>query len=337
MKVGDIGEFALLEHIKTLVERLQVGLDSLKGIITGIGDDAAAWRMNEGIYLACTDGLVDGVHFNSGLTPWRAVGWKALAASLSDIAAMGGAPCYCLVSLALPRDIAVEEVEDIYQGLLSLANDTGVAVIGGNTGASSVVSVNTTVLGYIGPGSDNLPMTRGEARPGDQIAVTGYLGLAALGLQVLGHAKWSGLDSEAEELLGRRLYYPQPRISEGMLLRRIGVRAAIDVSDGLVSDLDRLCQASHVSARVGVEDLPLHPLITSMGWKAVEAALTGGEDYELVFTAPLELIERARTALSLPITVIGDITEACAERVSVQDTRGNMLLLDKGGWQHFVS
>lgn len=334
MKVSKIGEFALLERLSTLVEEAQPGLGKLMGVTIGIGDDAAAWRGKGGTYLACVDGVVDGVHFDSAFMPWQAVGWKAIAVSLSDIAAMGGVPEYALVTLELPPDIEVEGVEEMYRGLLDLATTMKVVIIGGNITAGPVVSVNTTVIGHIKPGG--LAMSRRGACPGDKIGVTGFLGLAALGLQLLGDEGICGLDMQTEELLRSRFLYPEPRVAEGTLLREAGVKAAIDVSDGLLSDLGHLCQASGVSACIEVENLPLHGKVTNLGCRAIEAALNGGEDYELLFTTPEETMKKVRAKLSVPVWEIGRIVEARPERVAVYDINGNPLEVERAGWQHFA-
>ncbi|MFC1929808.1 thiamine-monophosphate kinase, partial [Chloroflexota bacterium] len=185
MKVSEMGEFGLIDLLTKMVagSRNKQHL-SWQQLIIGMGDDAAAWQGDASVQLATVDSLIQDVHFSLDITPWYELGWKSLAVNLSDIAAMGGVPGYALVSLALPGDINVDDVVVMYQGMIELAQQHEVALIGGDTCRAALVSITITVLGSIG-GKDKGVLKRSAAKPGDKIAVTGYLGGAAAGMEML--------------------------------------------------------------------------------------------------------------------------------------------------------
>jgi len=179
-------------------------------------------------------------------------------------------------------------------------------------------------------------LLRSTAKPGEQIAVTGELGTAAAGLEML--TKRLQFDTESTASLRQAFLHPYPRIAEGELLVEQRIRTAIDISDGLVSDLKQICKASRVSARIEVERVPIHPAVkANFGDKAIELALSGGEDYELLFTGSAETIARVKKAASCPITVIGEITAARAGEVTLVDSEGKTLTLGRAGWEHFIT
>ncbi|MDY6893192.1 MAG: thiamine-phosphate kinase, partial [Chloroflexota bacterium] len=297
MKVHELGEFALIDLIAETI-----GKPSRDDLVLGIGDDAAAWRTGQSIQIGTTDTLVENIHFTLETATWRDLGWKALAINISDIAAMGGTPCYALVSLGLPPETEVDNVVELYQGLLEVATQFDVDICGGNVSSAPVAVITITV---IGEASEHL-LTRSAALPGDHIAVTGHLGQAGAGLRML--KSGSEFDPETTAFLRDAHLRPYPRVSEGQVLVQHGVRAAIDLSDGLISDLEHIARASHVGARIWVHTLPIHPLVhAAFGEESLGLALSGGEDYELLFTARREVIDRASNLMSSPVTVIGEI------------------------------
>jgi len=332
MKVSELGEFGLIDLLAKMVSGLQnKQLASWHQLIVGIGDDAAAWHGDASIQLATVDSLVQDVHFSLNTTPWKELGWKALAVNLSDIAAMGGVPRYALVSLSLPDYTEVEDVAALYKGMIELAQQFEVAIIGGDTSRAPVVSITITVLGSTKNGHI---LARSAARPGDKIAVTGYLGAAAAGLEML--ANQLQFDPEATDYLRDAFLRPLPRVAEGQLLIKQGVETAIDISDGLVSDLSHICKASQVSARVEVDRLPVHPIVeANFGDKSLELALSGGEDYELLFTAPAGVIDKIKGEAACPVTVIGEISGDKTGGITLVDIKGNPCNLPKAGWEHF--
>jgi len=327
MKVSELGEFGLIDLLAKMV-----GGGQDEHLLIGIGDDAAAWQGDASIQLATVDSFIQDVHFPSGLASWNELGWKAMAVNLSDIAAMGGLPRYALVSLALPDNTEVDDVTTLYTGMLELAQQFGVAIIGGDISRAPLVAITIAVFG----GSQKRQiLTRSTAKQGELVAVTGYLGAAAAGLEML--TKGLKFDPQATACFRQAFLHPYPRIAEGQLLVNQGVKTAIDLSDGLISDLNQICKASQVSARVEIERVPIEPRVKAeFGDRALELALSGGEDYELLFTARAEVIDRVKRKAVSPITVIGDIV-AGNKGVTVVDSQGKPVSLTKRGWEHFIT
>jgi len=334
MKVSDVGEFGLIDLLSKMVADSPVKKAGQQ-LIIGIGDDAAAWQGDSSIQLATADCLIQDVHFSLEITPWYDLGWKALAANLSDIAAMGGIPKYTLISLAMPDNTEVEDITSLYQGMIELAQQSDVAIIGGDTSSASLVIIAITVIGNTGS-QDKLTLTRSAAKPGDKIAVTGYLGTAAAGWEML--TRKLQFPADAADCLKGAFFHPCPRIAEGQLLLAQGVKTAIDISDGLISDLNHICKASQVGARVELEYLPILPIVkANFGDKAQEMALSGGEDYEIIFTARNEIVENVKKEASCPVTIIGEITAEKPAQVTLVDNKGNPVKIRKTGWEHFTT
>jgi len=332
MKVSELGEFGLIELLSEVVA--QSGKDPQ--IVVGIGDDAAAWRDGDSTLLATTDTLVQGVHFTAEST-WRELGWKAVAINLSDIAAMGGLPRYALVSLSLPGDTEVEDVIQLYRGMAEIAQQFNLAVIGGNISSAPLVVIT---LAVIGQGQSEGILTRSAAVPGDLIAVTGYLGSSAAGMRMLTHHY--RFEPETMAFLRKAHLQPQPRVAEGQLLVRRGVLATIDISDGLVADLGHLCKASEVGAILKAAQVPIHPRVKAAFPKeSLDFALSGGEDYELLFTASEEVIHSVKEEVDktlradCPISIIGEIRSE--EGVTLLDKEGQPFQIKEKGWEHFIS
>ena len=336
MKVSELGEFGLIDLLSGMADGSQDReAEAWRQLILGIGDDAAAWYGDTSIQLATVDSLIQDVHFSLDITPWEELGWRALAANLSDIAAMGGLPQYGLVSLALPGDTEVEDITALYKGMLELAQHFGVAIVGGDTSSAALVIINITILGNT-KGQGNHILTRSAAKPGEKVAVTGHLGAAAAGLEMLN--KRLPFDSEAKTGLKKAFLQPYPRVAEGQILVKHGVRAAIDISDGLLSDLNHICQVSRVSARIEIDRVPVQPAVkANFGDKALELALSGGEDYELLFTASADIVDKVKAAAACPITVIGEITNDQPGKITLVDSQGDPVALPKAGWEHFTT
>jgi thiamine-monophosphate kinase len=334
MKVSELGEFGLISLLAKIAYRTRDNQSpAWQNLLIGIGDDAAAWRSDVSTQLLTVDSFIQDEHFSLAMTSWQEAGWKALAVNLSDIAAMGGVPQYAVVSLALPGDTEVDDIKALYQGMTELAQEFGVAIVGGDISRAPQVALNITVLGSTGNRNGTM-LTRSGARPGERIAVTGYLGAASAGLEML-----SGkltFDDKTSARLKQAFLKPHPRVNEGRLFLEQGVKAAIDISDGLVSDLGHICQASKLGARLEVSTVPVDPAARAgFGDRALELALSGGEDYELLFTASAEIIDNVSKIAKCPITVIGDMVADKEQRVSLFDQKGNPFKLDRGGWEHF--
>jgi len=335
MKVSELGEFGLIDLLAKMAYRAQDNQKaSWQQLVIGIGDDAAAWRGDTSIQLATIDSLIQDVHFSLGVTSWEDLGWKAMAVNLSDIAAMGGIPSYALVSLALPSHTKVEEISALYKGMIELTQQFEVAIVGGDTSSAPLVAINITILGSA-RGQDKHILTRSAARPGDKVAVTGELGAAAAGVKMLNRKLQ--FSPEATACVKKASLRPFPRIAEGQLLVEQGVKTAIDISDGLIQDLGHICKASQVSARIEIDRVPIQPEVkANFSDEALELALSGGEDYELLFTAGTEVIDKVKKAASCPVTVIGEIVADETSRITLVDKEGKPFNLDKTGWEHFA-
>ncbi len=334
MKVSEIGEFGLIDRLAGLAYGARdKEAESWRRLILGIGDDAAAWHGEASVQLATVDSLVQDVHFILGLTSWGELGWRAMAANLSDIAAMGGVPRYALVSLALPGDTEVDDVVALYKGMIELARSFGVAIVGGDTSRSPRLVINITILGSVKNRSQHI-LTRSAAKAGEKVAVTGYLGAAAAGLEVL--RQHITIDAESDASLKQAFLKPYPRVAEGQVLVEQGVRAAMDISDGLLGDLKHICEASGVGARIEIERVPVHPAVkANFGDRALELALSGGEDYELLFTAGDDVMKRVTASVSCPVTVIGEIKADKKGGIILVDRAGKEVIPEQTGWEHF--
>lgn len=337
MRISDIGEFGLIERI-----RRSFAAGSKKAPI-GIGDDAAALCVSPGqSLLATADMLIEGVHFDLATTDFYSLGWKSAAVNLSDIAAMGGAPRFCLAALAIPRRTSVEQITAFYRGLHALLQKHKVLLVGGDTcGSKRDFVVSITLLGEA---PKNEILTRSGARPGDIVFATGTLGDSAAGLELTRIAKRDVRRNRAtsppqtkylRKLIERHIR-PVPRVQWGRKLAASGCASAmIDVSDGLSSDLGHLCEASRVGAEIALDRIPLSlPLqrMRGLSKEAVEYALSGGEDYELLFTVPPHREEMLQT-IRIEATRIGIITKGRSLRII--DAQGRKRPFSPSGYDHF--
>lgn len=334
MKVSQIGQFGLIDRIAKLIEdACQPQAESWQNLRMGVGDDCAVWQGERTCYLSKVDSQVQGVHFTLDNIGWQDLGWKALAVNLSDIAAMGGQPLYALISLGLPLDTELEDVMDLYKGLLELAGSTGTAVIGGHVSASEKLFIDVQVTGRTASPEGSV-LSRSAAQSGDQVAVTGFLGSAAAGLKIL--KQKLALESSIHNYLQAAFAHPEPRLAEGKLLLESGVKCAIDISDGLIADLTHICQSSGVAAEIETEKLPIREEVKSaFGDNALDLALSGGEDYQILFTTPPEVLEAVKKTCSYPITVIGKITARPTGEITLIEKSGKPSLSASAGWDHF--
>ena len=277
-------------------------------VLQGMGDDVAVFEAKGKTLLATTDILIEGIHFEQAWMDPYHLGRKALAVNLSDIAAMGGIPRYFLLSLGLPRDLSLSYVSRFYRGLREMARPFRVDLIGGDTSLSQKLIVNICLLGE---GKREALLYRKGAEAGDDLFVSGSLGDSALGLKIL---KSEGARGKPRSLVERHLS-PRPRVALGQAIARQRLaNAMIDVSDGLLIDAGHLLEESGKGARVWEERIPLsrpfRKRILSYSQDPYSVALSGGEDYELLFTAPPSARDRI-SSLSLlhriPITRIGEI------------------------------
>ena len=330
MKASDLGEFGLIARLKEAL----AGAGQPPSLVVGIGDDAAAWQA-DGVQLVTTDTLIEGTHFSLRHWSWRDVGWNALAVNISDIAAMGGAPEQALLTLALPPQMEVNDIDALAAGLLEAGREYGAPIVGGDIVACDTTMVTVTVIGraIVGEAGEPLLMTRDAARAGDVIAVTGHLGDSAGGLRVL--VEQIECAAEAASHLKQAHLHHQPPLAVGQAAAGAGVRAAIDVSDGLLQDLGHICEASELSAVVRAAQVPISPaLAQAFPQDALSLACSGGEDYQLLIAAPRELVERVAQEADVPVTAIGEMIADGERHVRLLDENGREITPASAGWDH---
>jgi thiamine-monophosphate kinase len=335
MQVKDLGEFGVIDLLNRMVVKERRGSDHGAPfnfrLLVDTGDDTAAWQASEATELFTTDTVVEAVHFTRCTTPWRDLGWKSLASNISDIAAMGGQPTYALVTLGLPPETEIEDLKQLYQGMLEIGNKYGVAIVGGDMVRSPVVFITVALTGV----RQGKPMLRSTARPGDRVAVTGYIGSSGGGLKVMQEGIQAS--TEAIEYLCQAHRRPKPAVSSGAVLARDGVVTAMDISDGLADDLSKLCLASQVSARIFAEQVPVHPFLKeTFPEEYLDLALNGGEDYQLLFTAPPKVMELVLPKLPEEAGVIGEIVAGTPGGVVLVDSSGSETIAGRAGWDHFA-
>lgn len=331
----------------------------------GAGDDAAVIKITEDSYLlATTDSQVEGVHFLSQFAAPADIGRKSVAVNVSDIAAMGGIPTYCLVSLILPKTLQEDYADQLYDGIIEECRRYDIQIIGGNISTGRELVIGISMLGKAIP--SQLLLRKG-AKPGDKILVTGSLGGAAAGLQLLlknpspalpipplsgrEHVASPPYKGELEGVIARndkeiallsRLFTPTPRLQEARIIAgKQRATSMIDISDGLGADLNHICESSKVGARIYEEKIPVTDTVGEVAEKLKknlwELALNGGEDYELCFTVPesevVGIISEVKQQTGTDVSVIGEI---------LPEDQGKWLVLKNGktvplpaeGWDH---
>lgn len=333
------------DFIASLKQRVVANGLKTESLIAGLGDDAAVFRSSAGKENVITaDLLVEDIDFRRTTTPPVLLGHKALAVSLSDIAAMGARPLWSLISIGVPEDVwQTEFVNQFYDGLLELANHYGVQLIGGDTSRTNEsIVIDSVVAGECAAGT---AVMRSGASPGDQIFVTGSLGAAAAGLRLIergAHLAEQNLADEDSQKLDHvliRQLRPEPRVGWGIVLGEEQLATSmIDLSDGLSSDLNRVCEASGVGALIDSALLPIdNRVIELCGRRALDPlqlALHGGEDFELLFTIkPADAARLPRRVDGVEIKRVGEITNS---NEGVKISEGPRIWdLKPGGWKHF--
>src|SRR5215212_9574806 len=330
-RVRDVGEFGLIE---LLAASLPAEAQAASDLQLGIGDDAAVWQPTPGEKIVVTtDSLVEGVHFRRDWTDWESLGHKSLAVNISDLAAMGAIPRVAVVSLGLDGTERVVDLQAFYMGLGALAQRHDMAIAGGDIVRSPQgLVIHVTALGET---RDQRVLTRSGANVGDLIGVTGTLGASAAGLRLL------GLDSTdtrrraaTSAQLIRAHLKPEPRVAVGATLLEHGATSAMDLSDGLLGDLPKILSASGVAARIVEADIPIAAAVQALfpeEW--VDMALRGGEDYELLFTAP----RLSWDAIEAAARKTGDSVKAIGEIVTSGPNLQGIELLGRDGARRTVS
>lgn len=358
MQIKDLGEFGVIDMLNAMVVEQRSG--PANGANLGFhlkvdtGDDTAAWQAGAGTELFTTDTMVEGVHFTRITTPWRDLGWKSMASNISDVASMGGLPLYALVTLGLPPETEIDHLEDLYRGMLEINNEYGVAIIGGDMVRSPVVFITVGLTGVLPGQTPVQPMLRSTAEAGDLLAVTGFLGGSGGGLKMMLEA---GIESgvpagqespEAARYLPGAAQYliechrrPRPAVVQGRMLAELGVKTAMDISDGLADDAGKLLRSSSLGSsglagRLYAENLPVHPALKeTFPQEWLELALHGGEDYQLLFAADPGRMEQVLALLPQPAAVVGEVVAGEPGRISILDVHGQEIAIHSAGWDHF--
>ncbi|SVA17470.1 uncharacterized protein METZ01_LOCUS70324 [marine metagenome] len=328
--VSSISEFELIRRLDFVLAEEMTSISRQQNIVLGIGDDAAIIRPGVESQVITTDTMVDGVHFLMDSINMRNLGWKSLAVNYSDIASMGCTPSHSVITLGLTPTQRVEDLEDMYRGFSDLMKENGGEIVGGDIVRSGTFFISVTVVGE--SDSQNI-LRRDSAVPGDLIGITGQLGCSAAGLEALASQDRERNPSNSHFISAHTR--PIPRIAQGMTLRETGVSTAMDISDGLLADLGKLCAASDVGADIEIDLIPADSFLKKAypgRWK--ELSVTGGEDYELLFTASTEKIGQLTAAGNLDFSVIGTITGS-PKTVRVFDGNGKEVIYQSGGWDHF--
>lgn len=337
-ELGALGEFGLIELLTANIQ-----IHHPDSLIKGVGDDAAVLPSGDMCTVVSTDMLLEGVHFDLSYFPLKHLGYKAITVNLSDICAMNAVPTHITVSMAMSSKFSLEAVEEIYAGMLMACNRYQVDLIGGDTSTSKQgLCISITAIGKAKPSE---VVYRNGAKPNDLLCVSGDLGGAYIGFQLLEREKRVFLsnpaaqpDLEGNDYILERQLKPEARTDIRNVLESLGIKATamIDISDGLASEVFHLCSQSNVGMNVYEEKIPIDPLTYN---KAIEmeidptlAALSGGEDYELLFTISQTDYEKIKNHAD--ITIIGHCTEA-KEGIHLISKNGNVHPLKAQGWKAF--
>ncbi|MGJ1205553.1 thiamine-phosphate kinase [Sphingobacterium lactis] len=337
--LNELGEFGLIDHLTQSIQLTQ------KSTVKGIGDDAAVLDFANKKTLISTDLLLENVHFDLRYVPLKHLGYKAIQVNLSDIYAMNGIASQVTISIGLSSKFPLEAVEEIYEGALLACQNYNVDLVGGDTSTSQQgLVLSVTSIGYAD--ADAIAYRSG-AQEGDLICVSGDLGGAYVGLQLLEREKQIFLenpniqpDLEGKDYIIERQLKPEARKDIVELLASLDIKphAMIDVSDGLASEILHICKASNVGCKLYEEKIPLDPMTyetaREFGLDPTVCALSGGEDYELLFTVPQSDYDKVKNQME--ITVIGHITEAAAGYQLISKS-GNVHDIKAQGWNAFKS
>ena len=335
--MGKVGEFGFIEKIRSAMQAKN------PSVVLGIGDDAAIFKPTKGHEMVfTTDMLVEGRHFDfKWITPWQ-LGAKTMAVNVSDCAAMGAKPTAAVVSLGVPANFPVKDLEAFYDGLKGWGEQFGAQVVGGDTVGSDKFVVNVALVGEVEAGK---ALRRSGAKAGDALFVTGTLGDSAAGLHCLQHpSNKKDAEKHSEAHLIKRHLTPVPRFTVGRTLSgKKMATSAIDISDGLSSEVHHLCEESGVGAEIHEEALPISPYLAHYcgenGLNPLDFALHGGEDYELLFTVPLTRISEAVQKLpgetGVAVKSIGRMVPK-VKGITLITKKGGRVPLPAKGFDHFA-
>lgn len=337
-ELSELGEFGLIEHLTRQVEIVQ------ESTIKGVGDDAAVLDFSDKQTLVSTDILLENVHFDLRYSPLKHLGYKAVQVNLSDIYAMNGQPSQITVALGISSKFPLEAIEEIYEGIHIACKKYKVDLVGGDTSSSAQgLVISVTSIGYVDP---EKVVYRSGAKEGDLLCVSGDLGGAYTGLQLLEREKQIFLenpqiqpDLEGKDYIVERQLKPEARKDIIELLQKLELlpTAMIDVSDGLASEIFHICKSSNVGCRIYEDKIPIDPMTydtsREFGLDPTICALNGGEDYELLFTIPQSQYDKIKTVLA-DVSIIGHITEK-KSGIDMVSKSGNIHPLKAQGWNAF--
>jgi thiamine-monophosphate kinase len=346
-EIATVGEFGLIDRIRRIVDFPVDDATLRDDLLVGISDDTAVYQPTPGkVQLLTTDAFVEGIHFDLTFTSFKHLGWKAMAANLSDIAAMGGVPRYATITLALPKKISLEMVEEFYAGATHACKTYSCLIVGGDTVASTGNTMIAVTL--TGEAPNGHVKYRTGARVGEYLCVTGHLGGSIGGLKILQREKKRFAESQDTKdfqpdldpytpALEKHLM-PKPRLDLSKILAdRVAIGGMIDVSDGVASEVHHLCRESNVGAEIFEHNLPIEAITQRIASEFNESptdyALYGGEEFELLFTisdAEFEKLDK----LTNDVTIIGRVTDKEKSIVYVREN-GEREPLRFGGWNHF--
>lgn len=337
--ISEVGEFGLIDRLHNVI-----GDPDDEDVLVGIDDDAAVYRVGSGrVHVITTDALIEDVHFNRQFTPMKHLGSKAITVNVSDIVAMNARPRFATVALGVPNNITVEMAEELYEGMKGACAAYGVQILGGDTTTARRLTLSVTI---VGEGDEGSIVRRNGAQVGDKLCVTGPLGGAFAGLRVLlgQHRAMRELGEEYEpsevgkyERVIKRQLTPAARLSliDDWAGRRFQPHALIDISDGLASEVHHICEESGVGALVYEDEIPIErPTIDAaeqLEESALDFALYGGEDYELLFAASEEQLKLLDDD---GYVIVGEVVEQ-KRGVRRVDAEGERHRLRPSGYQHF--
>jgi thiamine-monophosphate kinase len=335
--LSKVGEFGLIERLQKIASHKD------ESTVLGIGDDAAVIDHGDCETVITTDVLVENVHFDFTYTPLRHLGWKSIAVNISDLAAMGATPTSVLVNISASNKMTVEALEEIYEGMNLACEKYGVEIIGGDTTSSLTgLTIGITAIGKVEKGKS---VTRGGAKNNDLLVVSGDLGAAYMGLQVLEREKQVfevqphlQPDLSEYEYLIQRLLKPEARVDIPKMLEDMGItpNAMLDISDGLSSEIIHMCKASGLGCKIFEDKIPIDPAVfkvcEEMQMNAITAAINGGEDYELLMAIPIEHFDKIKANPHL--TAIGHLTDSDLTPYFVGHT-GDPIPIRAQGWNAY--
>ena len=334
MQIKDFGEFNIIEYISSTLsnDEIQTTLNKTLDIEIDVGDDTAAWYTQSGLQLATTDTMVENIHFEYSKSNLIDIGWKSIATNLSDIASMGGTPTTALITLGLPGEIEINDLKKLYQGIVECASTYNTKIVGGDIVKSPILFITVAIYGV----SQNRVLQRSQLENEDLIGITGLTGLSKSGYELSKSQNGLGNITKQNSMLFYNAHFrPKPKIDEGKILIQLGSKCAMDISDGLFSDLNKMLISSQLSAQINYSSIPIHPEISNVFPELdFDLVTNGGEDYELLFSISPDKLESVKTLLP-EAHIIGKACSGKAGVIELIKDNKTYKLDQFNGWDHF--